>query len=461
MQGGFFLKHTKAPLYPDKNAKLIQTLPQKVLPLKGAAADYEPILSAMGPAKVVLIGEATHGTHEFYKIRADITKKLITDKGITMVAVEGDWPDVYRINRYVCGKSKDSNAKEALGDFQRFPKWMWRNTVVEDFVEWLRKYNERFGDKTNDKVRFYGLDLYSMFRSADLVIEYLEKTDPKAAELAKQRYGTLNRYRNKEFKYAEDVMLGLTPSREKEVVSILVQMLQKEKEYLEKHGFVDGDELFFAQQNAKLVKDAEEYYRNAYARGPTTWNLRDKHMFETLKELLDFHQKRTNRESKAVVRAHNSHVGDSRATEYARESGEWNIGQLVRENLGLDKSYNVGFTTYTGTVTAASSWGGDAIKFKLNPAFEDSYEAVFHQGNPSNWLSILRANANPGLIAEDLVKLLAPTRTERMVGVQYVKRSERQSHYVPATLPQQFDALIHLDVTSALQPLDGHIKEEQ
>lgn len=446
-------------MYPDTNAKLVQTLPKTVVPLKGLLSDFDPILSAMGASsKVCLIGEATHGTHEFYKIRADITKRLITEKGFTFVAVEGDWPDVYRINRYVCGKGKDKSAQEALSDFQRFPKWMWRNTVVEEFVEWLKKYNEKFGDKMERKVRFYGLDLYAMFRSADLVVEYLQKVDPKAAELAKQRYGTLNRYRDKEFQYAEDIMLGLAPSREKEVVSILVNMLQKEKEYLEAEGFVDGDELFFAQQNAKVVRDAEEYYRNAYARGPTTWNLRDKHMFDTLQELLLFHEKRTSEESKAVVWAHNSHIGDSRATEYARESGEWNIGQLVRENIGKDKSYNVGFTTYTGTVTAATSWGGDPVKFKLNPALEDSYEAVFHKGNPSNWLTLLRANENKQLIPEDLVKLLSCTRTERMVGVQYVKRSERRSHYVPAIVPQQFDTIIHIDTTTAIEPLDGDRK---
>jgi len=460
MQGGFLLKHTKAPLYPDKNAKLAQILPKNVHPLKGVAADYEPILTGMGnDAKVVLIGEATHGTHEFYKIRADITKRLITEKGFTFVGIEGDWPDVYRINRYVCGKSNDKNAKEALGDFLRFPRWMWRNTVVEDFVEWLKNYNQKFGDKMEDKVRFYGLDLYSMFRSADLVIEYLDKIDPDAAKTARQRYGTLNPYRGNEFKYAEAVMLKLSPSREKEVVAMLVDMLNKEAEYLKKQGWLDGDEVFFAQQNAKLVKDAEEYYRNAYARGPTTWNLRDKHMFETLQSLLDCHQRQL-KPSRAVVWAHNSHVGDARATEYARETGEWNIGQLVRQNIGKDKSYNVGFTSYTGTVTAASSWGGDPVKFKLTPAFEDSYEAEFHQASPSNWLSLLRSN-DPQLVPnEQLVRLLAATRTERMVGVQYVKRSERQSHYVPAVLPHQFDSVIHLDVTSAIEPLDGPVAVE-
>jgi erythromycin esterase-like protein len=299
-----------------------------------------------------------------------------------------------------------------------------------------------------------------MFRSADLVIEYLEKVDPEDAKKAKQRYGTLSPFRDNEFKYAEAVMMKLSPSREKEVVAMLVEMLNKGKKYLDNYGWIDGEELLFAQMNAKLVKDAEEYYRNAYARGPTTWNLRDKHMFETLQNLLDYHEEKLKKESRAVVWAHNSHIGDSRATEYARESGEWNIGQLVRQNIGKDKSFNVGFTSYTGTVTAATSWGGDAIKFKLNPALEDSCEAVFHRAEPRNWLALLRSN-NPQLIPdEELNKLLMATRTERMVGVQYVKRTERQSHYVPATIPQQFDTVIHLDVTSALQPLDKPWIEE-
>jgi len=400
-----------------------------------------------------MIGEATHGTHEFYKIRADITKKLIQEKGFSMVTVEGDWPDVYRINRYVCGKSQDKNAREALGDFTRFPRWMWRNTVIEEFVEWLRNYNDKF--ELKEKVRFYGLDLYSIFRSADEVIKYLEKVDPKGAEVAKQRYGTLNRYRGKEHRYAEEVSLQLAPSREKEVISILTSLMTKGSEYLAGYGgYIDGDELFYAQQNARLVKDAEEYYRNSYAGGSTTWNIRDKHMFETLEALMAYHDEKHARGGKSVVWAHNSHLGDASATEYARETGEINIGQLVRNKIGKNDSFNIGFTTYTGTVTAATYWGGPAQKFDLTPAFEDSYEALFHHAIPKDWSLILRSNSKELFPDKDIVGLLSATRTERMVGVQYVKRSERQSHYVPSNLPNQFDSVIHVDVTSAIQPLD-------
>jgi len=454
MRSGFFLKHTRAPTDSEKSSKLVNLLPQKVTPL-GKDFDWKPLLTAMGNSKVAMIGEATHGTHDFYKLRAEITKQLIIEKGFNIVTVEGDWPDVYRINRYVCGKTQDNSAREALGDFTRFPRWMWRNTVVEEFVEWLRKHNDEIPN-IQDKVRFYGLDLYSLFRSADLVIEYLKKVDPKSAELAKQRYGTLNRYRDNEFLYAQEVRLSLSPSREKEVVSMLVHMMSQGDSYLRGYGgYVDGDELMFAQQNARLVKDAEEYYRNTYSGGTKTWNLRDKHMFDTLESVLAYHQNARGKESRAVVWAHNSHLGDSRATEYARESGEWNLGQLVRQRIGKDKSFNVGFTTYTGTVTAACEWGGPAMKFDLTPAFEDSYEALFHQAIPKDWFLLLRTNDTKMITPDDeTVKLLSDTRTERMIGVQYVKRSERQSHYVPAKLPQQFDSVIHIDVSSALQPLD-------
>jgi len=323
MKNGFLLKQTRAPIYKDKNEKALNLIKKCKIDFKGSlTSDFVPLLKAMGKTRVAMIGEASHGTHEFYKTRAEITKRLISERGFNLIAVEGDWADVYRINRYVCLKSEDKSAKEALGDFQRFPTWMWRNTVVEEFVEWLKGHNSTVS-KREDMVHFYGLDLYSMFSSADKVIDYLQKVDEKAAAVAKERYGTLDSYRSQEFKYAEDVAMKVTPSRQKEVVSMLLHMLQKGNEYLEGPGWlIDGDELFFAQQNAKVVKDAEEYYRNTFSGGATTWNLRDKHMFETLDALLQYHEKKRGQTSRAVLWAHNSHVGDARATEYARETGE-------------------------------------------------------------------------------------------------------------------------------------------
>eukprot|EP01118_Nematostelium_gracile_P010352 TRINITY_DN3556_c0_g1_i1.p1 TRINITY_DN3556_c0_g1~~TRINITY_DN3556_c0_g1_i1.p1 ORF type:complete len:475 (+),score=120.62 TRINITY_DN3556_c0_g1_i1:43-1425(+) len=453
MQGGsFFLKYNKTPLYPDHNSTVSKLIRENATPLTGKN-DFRNILTAIGNSKVVLIGEASHGTHEFYKIRADITKKLIEEKNFSFIGVEGDWPDVYRINRYVCGKSEDTSAKAALGDFSRFPRWMWRNTVVEEFVEWLRQYNKRFS-KLDDMVRFCGLDMYSMYRSADEVIKYLDQVDPNDAKVARARYGTLGQYRNNEYQYAMELRMRITPPREREVVEILKKMLDKGDQYLRGYGgFIDGDELFYNQTNARVVKSAEEYYRKAYAGGAVTWNIRDKHMFDTLQNILLYQQEKRGN-SKGVVWAHNSHIGDSRATEYARESGEWNIGQLVREKIGKENSFNIGFTSYTGTVTAAPGWGEPSQTFELTPAFDDSYEALFHRANPSDWSVILRSNDKSIVPDSKLIKELELVRTERMVGVQYVKKTERQSHYVPSDLPHQFDAVIHIDQTNALKPLD-------
>jgi len=448
----FSLHKTKDPVRGDANARLMKVIPEQAFKMR-SETDLDPVLAALGDSRVIMIGEASHGTHEYYKIRAEITKRLILEKQLSFVAVEGDWPDVYRINRYVCGMGEDQSAREALGDFERFPLWMWRNDVVEEFIEWLKKYNDQFQDSWK-KVRFYGLDMYSLFRSADLVIEYLQKVDPEDAKLARKRYGTLNRYREDEHSYGVDVMRKRTPSREKEVLDMLVMMMNKGSEYLRKGGFIDGDELFFNQQNAVVVKDAEEYYRKSMYGGATTWNIRDKHMLDTLLALLNMHDSKTGRRSKAAVWAHNSHLGDARATEYSRESGEWNLGQLVRQHIGKEDSFNIGFTSYTGTVTAAPEWGEPARKFNLTPAFEDSYEALFHKALPGNWTITLRSNNKDIKPDSVMVKLLSLERTERMVGVQYVKYAERQAHYVPAILPQQFDAVIHWDVTKALQPLD-------
>jgi len=446
------LQKTRDSVRKDANSRLMKIIPEHAYKMS-SESDVDPVLTALGDSRVIMIGEASHGTHEYYKIRAEITKRLILDKQLSFVAVEGDWPDIYRINRFVCGIGEDQNAREALGDFERFPLWMWRNTVVEEFVEWLKQHNDQFED-ARDKVRFYGLDMYSLFRSADLVIEYLDRVDQEDATLARQRYGTLNQYRDNEHSYGRDIMRKRTVSREKEVLDMLIMMMNKGSEYVRRGGFVDGDELFFNQQNAIVVKDAEEYYRKSMYGGATTWNIRDKHMFDTLLALLHMHEGKTGKKAKAAVWAHNSHLGDARATEYSRETGEWNIGQLVRQHIGKEDSFSIGFTSYTGTVTAAPEWGQPCRKFNLTPAFEDSYEALFHKALAGNWMTVLRANNKDIAPNAALVKLLSLERTERMVGVQYVKSAERQAHYVPANLPQQFDVIVHWDVTKALQPLD-------
>jgi len=420
----------------------------------GNSSDYDQILAAVGEAQVVMIGEASHGTHEFYDTRAEITKRLIKEKGFNMVAVEGDWPDVYRVNRYVCSESKDKSVQEALSDFNRFPTWMWRNTVVKEFTDWLKQHNDSL--EFNQKARFYGLDLYSMFTSADEVVKFLEKVDPKAAGAAREKYGTLDMYRGDEFQYARDVAFGLEPSREKEVVDMLCHMLRKGGEYIKaKGGFLGGDELFYATQNARVVKDAEEYYRMAFRGGTVTWNLRDKHMVDTLQELLKMHEGVLGQQRpKAIIWAHNSHLGDSRAFPTNRMSGKLNVGQLVRERFGLENSFNIGFSTFSGTVMASESWGSEGKKYELNPADSDSYEHLFHAALPKNYSFLMRSNSKAVQPDQDLVAVLTPERVERLIGVMYVKWRERSAHYQEVDMPKQFDSMIHYDVTSALKPLD-------
>jgi len=454
--------------------------------------NFASILNAVGDAEVVMIGEATHGTEEFYRLRAEITKTLIEEKGFSFVAVEGDWPDVYRVNRYAQmaqAEPLDASAIEALRDFQRFPTWMWRNHIMANFTEWLKEHNSHIQD-SKKRVGVYGLDLYSMFTSAHEVIHYLDEVDPSAAKLARRRYGTLDQYKDEPHDYAAAVMLGISPSCEKAVVQMLVDICRKGPEYLSNKGMVDGEELFYAQENAVVVKDAEEYYRKAYAGGAVTWNLRDRHMHNTLKEILQhYSQKRGWPRPKAVVWAHNSHLGDARATSVS-EMGEFNIGQLVRQTFGLNKSFNIGFSTYNGTVRAATKWGKPGEVMEINDARPESYEYLLHTAalraaqaeetkkkplkdknkaegdgeemelesdeNEMDFAIVLRSNSEDVPVDRNLVKMLKESRLERAIGVQYVKdpRKEIHAHYFDAVLPEQFDVVIHVDRTSALRALD-------
>jgi len=443
------------------DTKAAHLIKNNAKPVSGNPSDYDHLLEAVGDSQVVMIGEASHGTHEFYHIRAEITKRLIQEKGFNMVTVEGDWPDVYRANRYVCSQGKDNSAEESLRNFTRFPRWMWRNTVVRDFVDWMKTHNDTLEFK--EKARFYGLDLYSLFTSADEVIKYLDKVDPKAAGSAREKYGTLDTYRGDEFQYARDVAFGFEPSREKEVVDMLVHLLKKGSDYIKANGgFLNGDELFYTIQNARVVKDAEEYYRMAFRGGTVTWNLRDKHMVDTLQELLKFHKDKIGQERpKAVIWAHNSHLGDSRAFERNKMTGKWNVGQLVRERYGLDNSFNIGFTTFGGSVMASESWGAEGRKWELNTADNDSYEYLFHNAVPSNYSLLMRSNSEAIKPEQDLVSALMPERVERLIGVMYVKYRERSAHYQEVVMPQQFDSVIHYDITSALQPLDQKSKTSE
>ena len=410
--------------------------------LTGDPSQYDALIEGVGDARAVLLGEATHGTHEFYRERAFITRRLIVEKGFTAVAVEADWPDTYRINRFVRGSSEDEDSVDALADFGRFPTWMWRNADVLDFVGWLRSHND--GRPAAERAGFYGLDLYSLRASTRAVLAYLDKVDPAAAARARVRYGCFDQFGDEMQEYAYSAGYGLTPSCEREVVAELVELQRRRADYASRDGRVAPDEFFYAQQNARLVRNAEEYYRTMLHGRAASWNLRDRHMTETLFELRRFLD-RAGRGARVVVWAHNSHLGDARATEMG-ESGELNVGQLVRERLGTE-AVLVGFTTFSGTVTAAEQWDGPAHRRQVRPALPGSYERLFHDAGMPRCLLALRTDL-------ELASALAGPRLERAIGVIYAPATERRSHYFHAKLAEQFDYVLHFDVTRAVEPLE-------
>lgn len=411
--------------------------------MTGTPQDYDRLLDLVGDARFALLGEASHGTHDFYRERAQITKRLIEEKGFIAVAVEADWPDAYRLNRYVRRLSDDADAIEALADFKRFPTWMWRNTAIVEFAEWLREHNDTLAPD-GPKVGFYGLDLYSLRASMEAVLRYLEKIDPETAKQARARYACFDRFGEDTQTYGFLTGFGLAQSCEEELVTELVELQRRALEYARRDGRMAEDEYFEAMQNARVVKNAEAYYRSMFLENASSWNLRDRHMVETLETLLA-HLERQAGQAKIVVWAHNSHLGDARATEMGRR-GELNVGQLVRERRGGD-AVLVGFTTHHGTVTAATDWGAPAERKYVRPALIRSYEAVFHDTEIGRFLLTLRQR-------EPMPQSLREPRLERAIGVIYRPDTERASHYFHARLAQQFDAVLHFDETRAVEPLE-------
>ena len=433
------LKKDGRPAGPPDPVDVIR---RNAVRLDGESRDYDSLLDAIGDARIVLLGEASHGTHEFYRERAVITQRLISEKGFTAVAVEADWPDTYRINRYVRGTGSDEEAIDALGDFGRFPTWMWRNADVLDFVGWLRAHNDT--QPVDGRAGFYGLDLYSLRASMQAVLAYLAKVDPDAARRARVRYGCFDQFGDEMQQYGYAASSGLSPTCEREVVAELLDLHRRRAEYASRDGRVAADDFFFAEQNARLVRNAEQYYRTMFKGRVDSWNLRDQHMAETVKELFSFLE-RSKPGARLVLWAHNSHLGDARATEMG-EQGELNVGQLVRERFGRD-AVLVGFTTHTGTVTAASDWDGPAHRKHVRPSLAGSYERLFHDTGLPRFLLPLRS-------VPELALALAAPRLERAIGVIYVPQTERRSHYFHARLPDQFDFVIHIDETRAVEPLE-------
>ena len=425
----------------------VDALRRLALPLR-EEDDHRALLELIGDATFVLLGEASHGTHEFYAERARITRRLITDKGFNAVAIEGDWPDAYRVNRFVRGFGDDVFAIDALAGFKRFPTWMWRNTVVVDFVEWLRAHNDE-RPKTQ-QAGFYGLDLYSLNASMDAVLRYLDEADPAAALRARERYACFDHFGGDSQTYGLLAGLGDATGCKEEVLAMLVELRHRAATALD----VQAEDAFDAEQNARLVKNAEMYYRSMYLSDVSSWNLRDSHMAETLGALAR-NLARAGTQPKIVVWAHNSHLGDARATEMGRR-GELNLGQLVRERHGSD-ALLVGFSTHRGSVTAASDWGAPAERKQLLPSLAHSHENLMHATGIDRFLLPLptRRGGRPDHAGGQT--LLREPRLERAIGVIYRPETERKSHYFFAQLPEQFDAVIHIDVTRAVEPLERGI----
>ncbi|HET6762484.1 MAG TPA: erythromycin esterase family protein [Longimicrobiaceae bacterium] len=412
-------------------SEIVRAIREQALPLRDDA-DLDPLLERIGGARVVLLGEASHGTSEFYTWRHRISARLIAEHGFGFIAVEGDWPDCYALNRYVKGEPAEDGARGVLHAFDRWPTWMWANEEVVALGEWMRAWN---GDQPRERqAGFYGLDVYSLFASMDAVIRYLETVDPAAAARARRAYGCFDPYENDVQDYALSTML-LPSTCEEEAVRMLVEMQSRERQY------ADGDpEAFFdAEQNALVARNAERYYRAMVRGGAESWNVRDTHMMETLERLLEHHGPG----SRAIVWEHNTHVGDARATDMARV-GMVNVGQLARQKWD-DEVAIVGFSSYEGSVIAGAEWGAPMQRVPVPRGRDGSWEALLHDAGAEDKLLFLDG-------MDDVPGALEP-RGHRAIGVVYDPAQERYGNYVPSVLPYRYDAIIHIDRSRAVQPL--------
>lgn len=417
-------------------ADILAVLRGEAFRLGGDDRDYDALLEAVGDRRFVLLGEATHGSREFYAMRAAITRRLVLEKGFDAIALEGDWPDVHRLHRYVCGDGAEP-AEAAFADFERFPRWMWRNAPMLAFV---RRLHEDNALRTRQAaVGLYGVDIYSLYRSAEAVIGYLQGVDSEQAERAREQYAALDHVRDPQ-RYGYEAAHGLRPDCREAVRERLVDLLRRAP--AQPAGPADADERFVAERNAHVVMSAEAYYREMFGAPSDSWNRRDLHMVQTL-FALQRHLQAQGRRGRIVVWAHNSHLGDARATQMG-EAGEWNVGQLVRETVGAHDALLVGFTTYAGTVTAAEEWGGAGERRTVLPALPDSIEDLFRRTGLDRFYLPLSGVAG---------RVLSEPRLERAIGVLYRPRTERASHYFLARVPAQFDAVFHLDETEAVEPL--------
>jgi protein-L-isoaspartate(D-aspartate) O-methyltransferase len=424
---------TSSPSPPSTLAHLVGEVAEPLESLD--AHDLGALLERIGRSRLVLIGEATHGTSEFYRVRARITQELVRQRGFRIIAMEADWPDAQRVNRYV-QRLPDGRAPEEPA-FARFPTWMWRNHETLRFVEWLGRFNGATQEPAS-RAGVYGLDLYSLFTSIRSVLEYLERVDPPAARIARERYSCLTPWQSDPQAYGRAAISGRYRVCEREAVAMLRDMLGRRLEYAER----DGERFLDAVQNARLIADAERYYRAMYYGAHESWNQRDRHMFDTLEALLAFHGP----DAKAVVWAHNSHLGDASATEMSAR-GELNLGYLCRQRYG-DAAYSIGFGTDRGTVAAARDWDAPMTVMTLRPAHPESYERLCRDSGVEAFFLHLRQPSR-----EEVRSELAAGRLERAIGVVYRPETELASHYFHASLPYQFDEYIWVGQTQAVRPI--------
>jgi erythromycin esterase-like protein len=406
--------------------------------------DTDAILDAIGNASIVLLGEATHGTHEFYRSRMEISMRLLREKGFAGIAVECDWPDALEVSRYAQGRGAAMTPQAALGSYERFPRWMWRNVDVLELVKRLREFNDGISDERR-QIGFFGLDLYSLRRSMEAVVDYLDRVDPEAAQRARTRYACFDHLAEDPQRYGYATTFGMKQDCEVEVMRQLMGMTANLERYAGIDGVTGFDEAFYAQQNARVAQNAESYYRAMFEGRNASWNVRDTHMADTLDALREHLSRRRGDSARLVVWAHNSHIGDARATEMGRR-GELNLGQLVRQRHGDAHCFLLGYTTHAGTVTAASEWDRPAERKHVRPSLEGSVENLMHRAGHDFFLPL---RGNPGLLQQ------LGQRLERAIGVIYLPESERVSHYFQSDIGKQFDAIIHIDTTRAVKALDA------
>ena len=428
------MKTAKNKVTPVDTKERIALLKHSATPLENNA-DLDPLMDCIGEAKYVLLGEASHGTHEYYTWRARITQRLIQEKGFSFIAVEGDWPDCYRLNRYAKGYQEAGNdIYSILSEFNRWPTWMWANWEVAAFIDWLKNYNERFlADK---RIGFYGLDVYSFRESMESIIQYLEKNDAEALKVAQKAMACYEPYSKDEGQTYARASAFVPELCEKEILDLLTTIIKKAENYNS-----DPENVMSTEQNAHVARNAEKYYRAMIRNDAASWNIRDHHMVSTLERLMKYHGP----EAKTIIWEHNTHIGDARATEMAAQ-GMINVGQLVREKYATEDVVSVGFGSYKGSLVAARSWGDRMRKMSMPEAIKGSLEHDFH----------LAAEGKNKLLLLNKIReepCLSSYIGHRAIGVVYNPEQERFGNYVETILPKRYDAFIFLDETSALHPI--------